>query len=74
MKITCRLISRRTYNEITSTEIEKDAFGLTKDNPFPASEFWTGNVFKDGTCRFTYVVREAFGDLGTLKPEEKVAA
>lgn len=74
IKIHCRLISRQTYNEIISTDLDVSAFGLTKDNPFPASEFWTGNVFEDGTCLFTYIVREAFGDHGTYEPEERRAA
>jgi hypothetical protein len=61
MKILCELLSRETHTRLTSTEIEADRFGLSLDNPFPASEIMTAS-FNEKSAIVTYQVAKAWGE------------
>jgi hypothetical protein len=76
MKVHCDLISCHTYQLITSIDLEmpKGHFGVTHDNPFPASTVWTASFFNDGEARVTYIARTAIADYGSWEEDARRSA
>lgn len=66
MKVICELLSRETFEVITSIELRSEAcdlgaFGLVASNPFPASDLYTTLLFED-EAHVAYKVKPVMGE------------